>query len=34
LIPGQETVVRSRLLRWFAEQQMQPRIVGEFDDSA
>jgi LysR family transcriptional activator of nhaA len=34
LIPGAETVVRSRLLRWFAEQQIQPRIVGEFDDSA
>ncbi|QXI26671.1 transcriptional activator NhaR [Pseudomonas vanderleydeniana] len=34
LIPGQETVVRSRLLRWLAEQQIQPRIVGEFDDSA
>lgn len=34
LIPGQETVVRSRLLRWLAEQQVQPRIIGEFDDSA
>ncbi|UVJ45674.1 transcriptional activator NhaR [Pseudomonas sp. LS1212] len=34
LIPGPETVVRSRLLRWFAEQQLQPRIIGEFDDSA
>ena len=34
LVPGQETVVRSRLLRWLAEQQVQPRIVGEFDDSA
>ncbi|AIC21102.1 MULTISPECIES: transcriptional activator NhaR [Pseudomonas] len=34
LIPGQETVVRSRLLRWLAEQQIQPRIIGEFDDSA
>ncbi|MDR0280408.1 MAG: transcriptional activator NhaR [Paucimonas sp.] len=34
LIPGQETMVRNRLLRWFAEQQLQPRIVGEFDDSA
>ncbi|WP_407310446.1 transcriptional activator NhaR [Pseudomonas sp. nanlin1] len=34
LIPGQETVVRSRLLRWFGEQQISPRIVGEFDDSA
>lgn len=34
LVPGQETVVRSRLMRWFAEQNVQPRIVGEFDDSA
>ena len=34
LIPGQQTVVRSRLMRWFAEQNVQPRIVGEFDDSA
>ena len=25
LIPGPETVVRSRLQRWFAEQQIQPR---------
>ena len=34
LVPGQQTVVRSRLMRWFAEQNVQPRIVGEFDDSA
>lgn len=34
LIPGQETVVRGRLMRWFAEQKIQPRIIGEFDDSA
>jgi LysR family transcriptional activator of nhaA len=34
LIPGQETVVRNRLMRWFAELNVQPRIVGEFDDSA
>ena len=34
LIPGQQTMVRSRLMRWFAEQNVQPRIVGEFDDSA
>lgn len=26
--------MRSRLLRWLAEQQIQPRIIGEFDDSA
>jgi LysR family transcriptional activator of nhaA len=34
LVPGQQTVVRSRLMRWFAEQNIQPKIVGEFDDSA
>lgn len=34
LVPGQQTVVRSKLMRWFAEQNIQPRIVGEFDDSA
>ncbi|WP_397448717.1 transcriptional activator NhaR [Pseudomonas sp. NA-150] len=34
LVPGQETVVRSRLTRWFSELKIQPRIVGEFDDSA
>ena len=27
-------MVRSRLQRWFAEQQIQPKIIGEFDDSA
>jgi LysR family transcriptional activator of nhaA len=34
LIPGQDTVVRGRLMRWFADQKIQPRIIGEFDDSA
>ncbi|AIR90453.1 transcriptional activator NhaR [Pseudomonas cremoricolorata] len=34
LIPGQDTMLRSRLLRWLAEQHLQPRIIGEFDDSA
>ncbi|KQQ55958.1 LysR family transcriptional regulator [Pseudomonas sp. Leaf127] len=34
LIPGQDTVVRGRLMRWFAEQKLRPRIIGEFDDSA
>ncbi|MFJ4142932.1 transcriptional activator NhaR [Pseudomonas sp. NPDC089734] len=34
LIPGQDTVVRGRLMRWFADQKVQPRIIGEFDDSA
>ncbi len=34
LIPGQDTVVRGRLMRWFAEHKLRPRIIGEFDDSA
>lgn len=34
LIPGESSMVRGRLMRWFGEQQLQPRIVGEFDDSA
>lgn len=34
LIPGQDSVVGSRLTRWFGEQRVLPRIVGEFDDSA
>lgn len=34
LIPGANTIVRGRLMRWFGERQIQPHIVGEFDDSA
>lgn len=34
LIPGEGTAMRGRLLRWLATQQVHPRIVGEFDDSA
>lgn len=34
LIPGTETMLHSRLERWFGEQRVQPQIVGEFDDSA
>ncbi len=34
LVPGENTIVRGRLMRWFGAQQIQPRIVGEFDDSA
>ncbi len=34
LVPGENSNVRGRLMRWFGEQQIQPRIVGEFDDSA
>lgn len=34
LIPGEGTALRGRLLRWLAERDIHPRIVGEFDDSA
>ncbi|MBI3187586.1 MAG: LysR family transcriptional regulator, partial [Gammaproteobacteria bacterium] len=34
LILGENSIARGRLMRWFGEQQLQPRIVGEFDDSA
>ena len=34
LVPGESSIVRGRLMRWFGAQQIQPRIVGEFDDSA
>jgi len=34
LLPGETTVVRSRLLQWLDGQHIYPRIVGEFDDSA
>jgi LysR family transcriptional activator of nhaA len=34
LAPGEDIAMRARLLRWFDEQRVRPRIVGEFDDSA
>jgi len=34
LLPGEMTVVRSRLMQWFDGLRIYPRIVGEFDDSA
>ena len=34
LLPGEMTVVRSRLQRWLDGLHIYPRIVGEFDDSA
>lgn len=34
LIPGEGTAMRGRLLRWLAALDVQPRVVGEFDDSA
>lgn len=34
LIPGEGAAMRGRLIRWFRDQILNPRIVGEFDDSA
>lgn len=34
LIPGEDAAVKVPLMRWFDAHQIQPRIVGEFDDSA
>jgi LysR family transcriptional regulator, transcriptional activator of nhaA len=34
LIPSDESVLRSLLLRWLERHEIQPKFVGEFDDSA
>ena len=34
LLPGDDTAVRSRLLRWLDSQHIRPHIVGDFDDTA
>lgn len=34
LLPGEDAAVRPRLLHWFERLQINPRVVGEFDDSA
>ncbi len=34
LLPTSHSVVRARLDRWFEQQGIQPRVVGEFEDSA
>lgn len=34
LIPGAAAMMRGALLRWYAEQRIDTRIVGEFDDTA
>ncbi|MFN4148093.1 MAG: transcriptional activator NhaR [Rhodocyclaceae bacterium] len=34
LLPGADVALHARLLRWFEDQRLRPRIVGEFDDSA
>ncbi|NIA00129.1 transcriptional activator NhaR [Massilia sp. CCM 8734] len=34
LLPGEDFAIHHKLLQWLANQQLRPRIVGEFDDSA
>lgn len=34
LLPGVDTAMRGRLMRWLDAKHLRPRIVGEFDDSA
>ncbi len=34
LLPGEDSAVRPRLMRWLTERQIEPRIAGEFDDGA
>ena len=34
LLPGEDFAIHHRLLQWFSDKDLHPRIVGEFDDSA
>lgn len=34
LLPGEDVALRPRLVQWFEAQDLNPHIVGEFDDSA
>ena len=34
LLPGEGSTLRPALEQWFGQQHIQPRVVGEFDDSA
>jgi LysR family transcriptional activator of nhaA len=34
LLPGESVAIRPRLAQWFEAQDVHPRVVGEFDDSA
>ncbi len=34
LVPGDDSAVRGRLMRWLDQRRSRPQIVGEFDDSA
>ena len=34
LLPGDDVAVRPKLIRWFDQNRIRPRIAGEFDDGA
>lgn len=34
LLPGEDCAIHHRLLKWLSDNNLHPRIVGEFDDSA
>jgi LysR family transcriptional regulator, transcriptional activator of nhaA len=34
LLPGEDSALRPRLLKWFDRERVRPRIAGEFDDGA
>jgi LysR family transcriptional activator of nhaA len=34
LMPNEGAAIRTQLMRWFYNQNLEPKIVGEFDDSA
>jgi LysR family transcriptional regulator, transcriptional activator of nhaA len=34
LMPGEDAAVRPRLLRWFDQQRIEPKVVADFDDTA
>ncbi len=34
LLPGGDSAARPQLMRWFDEEQVRPRLIGEFDDTA
>ena len=34
LLPGVDVAIRPRLMQWFDEQRIRPRVIGEFDDGA
>jgi LysR family transcriptional activator of nhaA len=34
LLPGEDVAIRTKLMLWFEDNELRPRIIGEFDDSA